>query len=561
MLSSFIALAQNDEQIKSINHFIKSVEKSYALAKDTTELSRAITLKASQEKFNKDDFLKIIRNVYIANKTSELSKGMTEPSSRKFLEAIAFAKDQKYDDLQKWAEIHYAFYLYTYRHLQDAFLYYMKIIKEEEQNKFKIGIAQDFMYTRIGFFLNNIEEFNKSNKYLQNALKVCDDNSELKASIFDNIGTNYSEVNKFDSADYYYAKAEKLAVSTNDKLRYAKILGNKARNLMKQQKYDQAEKFLIQDIDITKSLDEPKNMMFAKTLLASLYLQTKRYSQSSTIANEALELANSSIYYKNKKLEILYIKRDLAKMLNQASEELHYRREIDSTLEDLKKMDGQETITQINWETQKQIFELQIEADQAKLENESTQKTVAIITSLCLLLTLLLVRRATKNRNAREKADYDKKVVQLELDKVKSENKLNATNRTIANYKEYLSEKNKQIEQLEQALSSIGKSNLSYLEKNSGDLQKLLESHLMTAENWNNFKSIFSKEYPEYYSYLTENYPELTESNLRIIILTKLDMTTNEIARILGITTDAVKKAKQRLRKKYGEKYDNLYQN
>lgn len=57
-----------------------------------------------------------------------------------------------------------------------------------------------------------------------------------------------------------------------------------------------------------------------------------------------------------------------------------------------------------------------------------------------------------------------------------------------------------------------------------------------------------------------ENFPEITDSNLRIILLQKLGFTNAEISGLLGITIDAVKKSKQRLKRKLGEKYDLLFQ-
>ncbi|MFV0178198.1 hypothetical protein OBK28_01255 [Empedobacter falsenii] len=80
-------------------------------------------------------------------------------------------------------------------------------------------------------------------------------------------------------------------------------------------------------------------------------------------------------------------------------------------------------------------------------------------------------------------------------------------------------------------------------------MNNLLNSHLMTDENWNNFKKVFASEKADFVSYLENNFSDLTESNLRIIYLTKLGLTNIEIAHLLGITPDSVKKAKQRLRK------------
>ena len=66
-------------------------------------------------------------------------------------------------------------------------------------------------------------------------------------------------------------------------------------------------------------------------------------------------------------------------------------------------------------------------------------------------------------------------------------------------------------------------------------------------------------EKPDYTAYLETNFPELTDANLRVIYLTQLGLSNSEIARILGVTIAAVKKAKQRLRLKYEDKYEQLF--
>ncbi|MEQ9298510.1 MAG: LuxR C-terminal-related transcriptional regulator [Cyclobacteriaceae bacterium] len=51
---------------------------------------------------------------------------------------------------------------------------------------------------------------------------------------------------------------------------------------------------------------------------------------------------------------------------------------------------------------------------------------------------------------------------------------------------------------------------------------------------------------------LKEAYPQLTPHDLRLCTYLKANLCTKEIARILNITPDSVKKAKHRLRKKLG---------
>ena len=80
----------------------------------------------------------------------------------------------------------------------------------------------------------------------------------------------------------------------------------------------------------------------------------------------------------------------------------------------------------------------------------------------------------------------------------------------------------------------------------------------MTDENWLMFKNSFIKEEPQLYNYIKTNFSDLSESNLRIVLLHKIGLKNQEIANLLGITIHGVKKAKQRLRLKYGESIEEL---
>jgi len=81
-------------------------------------------------------------------------------------------------------------------------------------------------------------------------------------------------------------------------------------------------------------------------------------------------------------------------------------------------------------------------------------------------------------------------------------------------------------------------------------LENLLDSHLMTDARWLKFKAVFDRVYNGFLGRLKEVHPQLTEGDLRIIALQKLELSNRSISEILGISVDGVKKAKQRLKKK-----------
>ena len=143
--------------------------------------------------------------------------------------------------------------------------------------------------------------------------------------------------------------------------------------------------------------------------------------------------------------------------------------------------------------------------------------------------------------------------------KRRNEQKLLDANKTLDAQIDFLKEKNIQIQKLREEIENFKESGSTFVEKDRSKLHDLLKSHLMTEENWLNFRREFEKEHPTFYKILQKDFPEITTSNLRIILLQKLGFTNSETAALLGITVEAVKKSKQRLKHKLGAKYDVLF--
>ena len=79
---------------------------------------------------------------------------------------------------------------------------------------------------------------------------------------------------------------------------------------------------------------------------------------------------------------------------------------------------------------------------------------------------------------------------------------------------------------------------------------KLLENSLSTETDWDEFKIKFKELKPKFYEKLLAHQPNLTKSEIRLLTLIKIGYSQKEIANILSIAPDSVKKAKSRVRKK-----------
>lgn len=222
----------------------------------------------------------------------------------------------------------------------------------------------------------------------------------------------------------------------------------------------------------------------------------------------------------------------------------------------MKKTDGKEVIEKINLQLQKENIKYKLEAEINDRSKEKFKNRAIYIILFLLISFLLVIILYYKKRFKEQASNYNNKVLKLQLEKIKSEKVLLEKSNSLETHKAYLLDKNIQINNLINEIEEIKGSKISYLEEQNGELQKLLQSHLMTEENWLHFKNVFIEEQKEYYLLLIEKLPGLTDSNLRIIFLLKMELNNSQIAQLLGITIEAVKKAKQRLKKKYADNYN-----
>ena len=71
-------------------------------------------------------------------------------------------------------------------------------------------------------------------------------------------------------------------------------------------------------------------------------------------------------------------------------------------------------------------------------------------------------------------------------------------------------------------------------------------------------RSVLETAYPKLYSTIKENYPDLTETEAKICLLSCSDLSNTEIAELLGLSTNTVNQNRSNLRKKLNLKPDRM---
>mgnify|MGYP000847435147 FL=1 len=498
------------------------------------------------------DLLKRVHKVRIAQLNAQ-NTGQTDPLSTVLMKEANEDYPQEGDKgVQAWLQTQAGFYFYSFSHYDQALPYFVKarrIMDNFPKDKSNLSLIGE-TYMKNAFFASTINDDVQVIPYLQTALDYTPKTSKNYGTILTAMGMHYFRQGLFDDAMEYHQKSISSALSINDSVRYAKALGEIAQIHKVRKEYDEAEKLLEEDIAISKRHRDERNTMFAQILLGKLYLLQNNITSAKKTLNEANAFAESKSYLKSYEFQIAEVLLQIAQLENDSMRELDLWRKLKDLEAILMNTDGDVAVRRVNMQAQRERFDYQLQLEKSKLQQETLKKITFGIVAVLSVLGLILSYIAQKRKLKFRESEYQKKVISLQLDKSNSEKKLMETHNSLIAYQTYLLEKNEQISSLENEIKMIASSSSFNLEKNHRSLKSLLESHLMTDDNWFTFKNaIIREDYPTYKN-LLEQFPGITESALRIELIQALGLNNAETARILGITVDAVKKSKQRLRKK-----------
>jgi hypothetical protein len=162
-----------------------------------------------------------------------------------------------------------------------------------------------------------------------------------------------------------------------------------------------------------------------------------------------------------------------------------------------------------------------------------------VIGLLVLLFSAVLIILLRKRRMERER---------FALQQQQSEERLHNAEGELAQYISAIKEKNKLIGEIQARLQE-GEESMAGSEEVT--LQHLQHLSLLTEADWLKFKLLFSAVWPGFFDDLPNRYPGLSQGEVRLLALCKLELSSKEMAAMLGISQDSLRKSRYRLRKKY----------
>ncbi|MES2554685.1 MAG: hypothetical protein V4604_00965 [Bacteroidota bacterium] len=428
---------------------------------------------------------------------------------------------------------------------QDAFPYLFRV-EEFLRGKSPADVPYYYGFQhRMGLVYYNFKRFYLAKKYFRVLMKDQKAPINLKINAYNSIGLIHKLANRLDSSQMYFEKGLWLARKNNREDWVGIISGNLGDCYYKRHKIDQAWPLIEIDYKNSFKSEQWESAMMALIALARIDIDKQRLEAAQKKLGMADDLM--SHYYHNANVKQSYWQ--TMALLEEKTGDYHaaftaqqrYLDYLDTINEQEELVNFHNTEFQI--EFQKKQAQIKLLASKKKRAEQILILSIGIV--CCVILGLIIVVRQIilKRRKEREILTLQKLRAEDELKNVDSQMRLVLSN---------LGEKNDLIDQLQQEIEQYN-STVPTLETSPDQIQlldKLQSFKLLTSDDWDVFRKLFEKLHPGFFDRFEQLSQEITKADLRLVALIRLKSSTNEMAKILGISIESVQRTHLRLRKK-----------
>ncbi len=397
-------------------------------------------------------------------------------------------------------------------------------------------------YQFLAELLYKVREYDECIRYAKKAVAYWPGSSDehkqrYTVNCMNTVALGYHRRELYDSALIFYNQALQLAKQINDTIWAGIVSGNMGQLFYTKGKYDTAYALLKGD-----------------------YKASKKAGFFDNAANSLQWAARTNLALGNKATALAEV-REAFQLLKQWPDANYLRNAYYTTTQIFREMGNYDSAfyynnlySKINDSLEKVVATSSLAISKARLNDETSRYNIQnlnrekkaqllqrniIIAGIAVfsIIALLVVNR--------KRLQTKLKMKMVEQEKRRMEQDVISANEQLKMFTENLIEKTNLIEKLES--QAKGKQTTS---EQQSIISELSRNTILTEEDWLKFKSLFEKIHPGFFINLQEKVNDITVAELRMAALTRLHLSTSQIASILGISANSVYKTKQRLRQR-----------
>ena len=174
-----------------------------------------------------------------------------------------------------------------------------------------------------------------------------------------------------------------------------------------------------------------------------------------------------------------------------------------------------------------------------------------LVIVLLLILFRQIVIKETRRKEVRKREEKEQELIRLRNEKLQDE--ISFKSQELANSTMSIIKKNEFLLDLKRILK-VQKSQLEtrFPDKYYQQIVTKIDDNISNHDDWKTFDTNFERAHEEFIKKLKAGYPKLTPSDLRLCAYLRMNLSSKEIAPLLGISVRGVENHRYRLRKKMG---------
>ncbi|GAB4251091.1 MAG: hypothetical protein Tsb0034_30120 [Ekhidna sp.] len=405
----------------------------------------------------------------------------------------------------------------------------------------------------IGLIYSDRQDNDLALKYYFDALKLFEavDAKARSATTYVKLATVFIWQGQFDAANDFLVRAEKIHGNIQFMYGMAEVLGRYGELKLAQKQYDSASIYLKHSQDISKKIQDNDGLARSYIHLAEVAMKQNDFTRAEGLLKEGLVYARQIQSHKwlkeiyDRLRMIAREKGDLTRALQYYDQYIQERDSIfnEQTLNNIARLESELATAEQRRQIAAKEQEILLLEQQSALQR--TKFIIVIIVSVVVILVLVVfakLRQVIARRNE-EKAHAETEKARRELE---------FKNKELTSYTVNFIQKNQLFEELVNSISLFKKKAPDDLRKELIGMERIIKRHIQVDRDWEDFKLRFEHLHTGFFDALVKQNPSLTNNDLKLSALIKMNFSIKEVAEMMGISTESVKTARYRLKKKLG---------
>jgi tetratricopeptide (TPR) repeat protein len=436
----------------------------------------------------------------------------------------------------------------------EALKYQIKAVELFESIKDQPGKYDAISEMSVNFYLEG--RYKEAEKLASQVLTYAINSKDtfLHADILNSLGSIYHQLGKQKESTDAILKSIEIRKGLNDDFGLGQSYNGLAVTFMSENRWKDALEILSKAEEIAISIADTRNLTSLYYNIGTCYMELGIDSKAENSFLKVIDITENSGIKDEGLIRCLQRISLLKENQGDYRNAYLYSKKLNELKSELFTEEKARITTELTtkYQVKEQHNSLVISENEKKRLQEKRLImgfALIVVSLLSISLVLLLIQR---NKNNKKLHLAEQKLKDEAVEKIQRE--LQYNREQLNDFTNHLVEKNKMIFELEKKLLNLTEaSSLRKKDENDEDSEEyasLLQLRILTDDDWSKFKIYFDKVFPGLILHLRQEHPHVTGAEERLFLLLRLKTDSREMAEMLGISMESVRKNKYRLKKK-----------